>query len=153
MNTVQKVVGHERFRMADFAQWGAALADGLGYSKEEFFIKYRESVDHKWKDSVEENTLAQRILDFLRSKGGEWHGSSVELLAQIKTNNNYDKAIPNHARLLSQELVRIAPMMRRIGVGIIRQEKREAGTGRRLFVITEIPRSCEQGVKSCEDCE
>jgi len=143
MNTVNKVAGHERFRMADFAQWGAALADELGYTKEEFFIKYRESVDHKWKDTVEESTLAQRILDFLRSNGNEWHGSSVELLEEIKHDNNHDKAIPSHARLLSQELTRIAPMMRRVGISIIKQEKREAGTGRRLFVIRKVPGNCE----------
>jgi hypothetical protein len=36
MVVIDSVSGHERFRMSDFAKWGAVLAEALGYSREEF---------------------------------------------------------------------------------------------------------------------
>ena len=40
MKTVSQISGHERFRMSDFVQRGGALAEALGYSRDEFFKKY-----------------------------------------------------------------------------------------------------------------
>jgi len=152
MGVVAQVSGHEKFRMADFARWGGALSEGLGYSREEFFSKYQESVDSKWQDTAEESTFAKKIRTFVDSHNGYWAGSPSELLSELSSDED-EKGIPKTAKWLSNELVRIAPVMRHVGIDIIK-DKREAGTGRRIFVLQKCaPNRCEDGVKIREFCE
>jgi len=158
MNEVDKVTGHEKFRMADFVQWGMALADYLGFSRQDFLVKYKESVDHKWEDTAEESSLVKRLTTLVMTNNGEWSGSAAELLDRIKPEGTKDKTIPDNARWLSTELMRIAPVMRNSGIDILRLNKREGGTGRRVFVLRKIDKQkceqgCEQGVSSCEQEE
>ena len=158
MGLVDKVTGHEKFRMADFAQWGAALAEAMGYSRNEFFNKYQESVDRKWQETAEDSTFAKKLVDLIDKKGGFWECSASELLEELKPDDSNSKA-PKNARWLSTELIRIAPVMRNIGIDIMKKEKREAGTGRRVFVLRKMtPNSgCEakreQGVRTNLFCE
>ena len=152
MGRVSQVTGHEKFRMSDFAQWGGALAEVLGYSQDEFFKKYQESVDRKWQDTAEDSVFAKRITEFLERHGGYWSGSPAELLSEIKPEDD-EKGIPKTAKWLSNELVRIAPVMRNVGIDIIK-DKREGGTGRRIFVIRKCERkTCEDGVRIGQFCE
>lgn len=156
MNELDKVTGHEKFRMADFVQWGIVLSEQLGFSSQEFLVKYKESVDRKWEDTAEGSSLVNRLTYLVMSNNGEWAGTAAELLEQIKPEGTTDKTLPNNARWLSTELMRIAPVMRNIGIDILRLEKREPGTGRRLFILRKIERETEceqdreQGVSSCE---
>jgi len=135
MAIVSDVKGHEKFRMSDFAKWGAALAETLGYSRDEFFKKYQESVEYKWEDTAEESPITQKLAYLVESNGGEWCGSATTLLGHIKPETGYDKRIPDNPKALSSELMRIAPVMRSIGIDIVRSKKRESGTGRKLFVL------------------
>ena len=156
MSELDKVIGHEKFRMADFVQWGIVLAEQLGFSSQEFLVKYKESVDHKWEDTAEGSSLVNRLTYLVMSNNGEWAGTAAELLEQIKPEGSTDKTLPNNARWLSTELMRIAPVMRNMGIDILRLEKREPGTGRRLFILRKIKRETEceqdreQGVSRCE---
>lgn len=138
MNTVDQVKGHEKFRMADFAQWGAALAEDMGFTQEEFFRKYQESVDRKWQDTAEESTLGNKIENLVGSNGGEWKGSVSELLELIKPEIGNDKWMPRTAKALANELMRIAPVMRNVGIDIARCKHREAGKGRKMFTLRRI---------------
>ena len=149
MNIVPIVKGHESFRMSDFAQWGAALAEALGYSQDEFFSKYQESVDRKWQDTAEDSPFAKRILEILDGCNGYWMGTVAGLLKELRSEENENIGIPKTAKWLSVELVRMAPVMRNVGIDIARQDKREGGTGRRLFVIRRMSKAeCEDW---CED--
>jgi hypothetical protein len=159
MRTVSQVTGHEKFRMADFAQWGGALAEVLGYSRDEFFQKYQESVKGKWQDTAEDSVFAKKIMDLMDKRNGYWEGSAAELLHEITPDSGEEKGMPKTAKWLSTELVRIAPVMRNVGVNIVKNKKREPGTGRRIFMLkrtgpTGCEDRCEQGVSSglfCED--
>ena len=159
MVIVNEVTGHEKFRMSDFAKWGAALAEALGYSRDEFFNKYQESVEHKWEDTAEENPIAQRLAYLVESNGGQWCGSATTLLEHIKPKAGFDKRIPDNPKALSSELMRIAPVMRGIGIDIMRSKKRESGTGRKLFILrknkgnTLFENGVNKGVNVCERCE
>ena len=151
---VAHVKGHERFRMSDFAQWGGALSEGLGYSRDEFFQKYQESVDRKWQDTAEDSTFAKRLITLVDKHGGFWEGSAADLLYEIAPKDNDERGTPKTAKWLSTELVRIAPVMRNVGVDIVKKDKREGGTGRRLFVIKRIKaKGSEQGVSNGSLCE
>ena len=138
MACVSYIEGYERYRMSDFAKWGAALSSALGYSEELFFQKYQESVEHKWEDTADESTLASRIRYLVESHGGEWVGSATVLLECIQPETGFDKSIPNNAKALGSELMRIAPVMRSVGIDISRSAKRESGTGRKVFVLKKI---------------
>jgi len=156
MAVIDGVSGHERFRMSDFAQWGAALAEYLGFSREEFFKKYQQSVDHKWEDTAEESTFAQRLVYLVESNGGEWAGSATTLLESIQPETGFDKTLPGNARALGSELMRIAPVMRSVGIDILRPEKREGGTGRKLVILRKVKGNSlfesgvNEGVNECE---
>lgn len=154
MAIIHKVKGHEKFRMADFAQWGAALAEALGFTQDEFFKKYQESVDRKWQDTAEDSALAKMIAGVIDSSNGEWRGSAAELLDEINPDRD-EKGIPVNAKWLSTELTRIAPVMRNVGIDIARKTKREAGTGRRVFILKKIPGAVLSGQDyGCEEgCE
>lgn len=151
MNTVSNINGHEKFRMSDFAQWGGALAEALGYSRYEFFRKYQESVERKWQDTAEDSAFAKKIIDFLEKHNGYWEGATAELLKELRSEDKDEIGTPKTAKWLSTELVRIAPVMRNVGIDIIKKEKRQAGTGRRIFVIRKMAANgCED---RCEDEE
>lgn len=152
MPLVSQIKGHERFRMSDFAQWGGALAEALGYSAKEFFQKYQESVDRKWQDTAEDSAFAKRLINLVDKHGGFWEGSAAALLYEIAPKDNDERGTPKTAKWLSTELVRIAPVMRNVGVDIVKKDKREGGTGRRLFVIRRI-KSSEQVVSNASLCE
>ena len=137
MGIVDKVTGHEKFRMADFAQWGAALAEAMSFTQEQFFKRYQESVDRKWQDTAEESVLGNKIVNLIGSNGGEWKGSTSELLTELNP-DSHEKGIPTNANWLSKELMRIAPVMRNVGIDILRKNKREGGTGKRIFVMRRI---------------
>jgi hypothetical protein len=146
MNTVSQITGHEKFRMSDFAQWGGALAEVLGYSQDEFFKKYQESVDRKWQDTADDSTFAKRLIELMDKHAGYWEGSAAELLHEVTHNDDDEKGMPKTAKWLSTELLRIAPVMRNVGVDIVKKDKREPGTGRRLFTIRRTEsKSCEEG--------
>jgi hypothetical protein len=158
MNTVSQIRGHDKFRMSDFAQWGGALAEALGYSQDEFFKKYQESVDRKWQETAEDSVFGKKISELLEAHGGYWTGSTAELLTEINPDDEDTKGIPKTAKWLSTELVRIAPVMRNVGIDIVKKEKREAGTGRRIFVIRKFDKNgcevkCEDGVSRRQFCE
>ena len=167
MAIVSTVKGHERFRMADFAQWGAALAEALGYSRDEFFKKYQESVAYKWEDTAEENPIIQKLTCLVESNKGKWCGSVTTLLEYIKPETSgfaarrvgYGKRIIDNPKALASELMRIAPVMRSIGIDIARGKKREAGTGRKLFILQKVKenllfkKDVNEGVNVCEPYE
>jgi len=114
------------------------LSQYLGFSREEFFKRYQQSVDHKWEDTAEESTFAQKLVYLVESNGGEWAGSATTLLESIKPETGFDKTLPGNARALGSELMRIAPVMRSVGIDILRPEKREGGTGRKLVVLRKV---------------
>ena len=109
-------------------------------------------MDSKWQDTAEESTFAKKIKTFFESHGGYWAGSPSELLSEISSDDD-EKGIPKTAKWLSNELIRIAPVMRHVGIDIIK-DKRQGGTGRRIFILKKCaPQSREDGVSISEFCE
>jgi len=94
-------------------------------------------VDRKWQDTAEESVLGNKIVNLIGSNGGEWKGSTSELLTELNP-DSHEKGIPTNANWLSKELMRIAPVMRNVGIDILRKNKREGGTGKRIFVMRRI---------------
>ena len=97
-------------------------------------------------------------MDLMDRRSGYWEGSAAELLHEMTPDSGEEKGIPKTAKWLSTELVRIAPVMRNVGIDIVKRERREPGTGRRIFMLKRTgPKSCEDrcedGVSSSLFCE
>lgn len=153
MGVVDQIKGHEAFRMSDFARWGAALAGPLGYSQDEFFTKYQESVKRKWEEAADINTLSGKIVELVQSQG-KWKGSYSDLLEAINPKNpNRDKNLPDSPRKLSSALKRIGPLLHTRKIKVAYPDKREAGIGRHLIVLhwaDEQIKGVNVGVNVCE---
>ena len=100
------------------------------------------SAYHKNQESANEvaldsSVIARSLLDFLENQGGQWEGSSAELLSHLEDRVSdqvkRDKSWPKNPRSLTGHLRRIAPNMRKEGWNLIqdRTSKKRTWTIRR----------------------
>jgi GNAT superfamily N-acetyltransferase len=68
-------------RMADFHQWGRAVAVAMGQTEDEFDAAYQVA-EGKQKRGASENTLAQGLLLFAKEIG-RWEGTPTELYERL----------------------------------------------------------------------
>ena len=71
-------------RMADFALWGCAISEALGFTKEEFLSAYKENIVQQTWTALNENVVGSAVLAFMENKT-EWDGTASELLQQLTT--------------------------------------------------------------------
>ncbi len=74
----------------------------------------------------------------MKKHNGYWEGTTAELLEELRSEDTESAGTPKTAKWLSTELVRVASVMRNVGIDIAKKEKRQAGTGRRIFVIKKM---------------
>ena len=98
MGIVDQIKGHKAFRMSDYARWGAALAEPLGYSQDEFFKKYQGSIDRKWEDAADVNTLNGKVVELMHERD-EWKGSFSELLEEVNPRSGQEGKGYREARI------------------------------------------------------
>jgi len=70
-------------RMADFAIWGRAIAEALGYTQEDFVNAYEENMNQQNDEALREHPVATAILAFMVDKD-EWVGTSSSLLVELE---------------------------------------------------------------------
>ena len=70
-------------RMADFARWGEAIAQALGYNADEFLTAYAGNVAAQNEAAIDASPVGQAIIDFME-KRKEWKGTPTELLGQLQ---------------------------------------------------------------------
>ena len=68
-------------RMADFAAYGAAAADALGFGADMFFKAYERNIQNQIWEVIDGSLLAKAVVDFARTLGSRtWRGSATHLL-------------------------------------------------------------------------
>jgi len=106
-------------RMADFTIWGCAIAEALGYTKEEFLTAYRNNIARQSEMLVNENTVASGIVLFMDDRDS-WRGTATELLQELSlthgVNPDQDRYWPKSPALLSRRLNEVSPHLRQIGL-------------------------------------
>ncbi|KKS56357.1 MAG: hypothetical protein UV20_C0014G0002 [Candidatus Magasanikbacteria bacterium GW2011_GWA2_42_32] len=65
-------------RMADFTRWGAAIAEALGYTKEEFLSAYGSNIASQNDEVLAENLTAVLLRTFMDGRE-DWEGTPTEL--------------------------------------------------------------------------
>lgn len=117
-------------RMADFARWVEAAAPALGWPQGYFVGIYAGSRTKGREEAVADNPLAGILLTLAES--APWRGTATELLALVQAGMNQSREAPATNRALTNQLKRLAPVLRTVGLEI-----RFGRTGRRRWIALE----------------
>jgi hypothetical protein len=109
-------------RMADFAVWVTAAEPALGWVDGRFMEAYKKNRDNANEIALEALPVTAPLLDFL-DYFRFWAGSASGLLAQLESRVSDQtkrmKAWPKAPRVMSMQLMRIAPNLRNIGWEVV----------------------------------
>ncbi|MFX1487299.1 MAG: hypothetical protein ACFFBS_09445, partial [Promethearchaeota archaeon] len=84
MSIVPKLKLESLPRMADFARWGAAVAEALGHSETDFLHAYNENINRQNEAAIASSPVAQAVIKFMEGKTS-WQGTPSELLAKLES--------------------------------------------------------------------
>jgi len=125
-------------RMADFARWGVAIEQALGFKLGDFLAAYRANIEHGISIALEASPVAWTLHEYLVRRK-EFVGSSSELLkalVEFTTDANgkptvarRDPAFPKSATRLSAEIDRVQPNLAKLGITVERWR-----TNRKRFI-------------------
>jgi hypothetical protein len=123
-------------RMADFALWGCAISEAIGYGKEVFLTTYLHNINSQNEEVLGDNPEAALLISFMENQT-EWTGTPSELLKIIKS-IGADKGIsendlPKSANVLSRKLVALKTNLEEAGLKVSRNK----GT-KRTFSIYKL---------------
>jgi hypothetical protein len=111
-------------RMADFAEWGEAIARALGYKHFEFLDAYFENIDQQHLEIVESDPFAETISKFIDYDTRSWISSPkvfINYLREYADANNIDNSkFPKALQTISFRLNKIKPtLLESLGIEII----------------------------------
>jgi primase-polymerase (primpol)-like protein len=138
-------------RMADFAFWGCAIAEALGYTKEQFLNAYKDNSTKQTEMLLGDNIVATAIIHFMDGKD-EWQGSSTKLLDLLGTQaffenvDTREKYWPKGASILSRRLNELSTSLKQIGLSVTSST---SGTERSIHIV-RTGRSVEEHVTRSE---
>ncbi len=108
-------------RMADFMNWGVAIAKALGNKEDEFIMAYQANIESQNAEIINSSTLAQAILTFMVDKD-RWEGTVQEAykgLIDLITVTKEDSTFPKHPNKLRKHLERIKPNLLDYGIKFV----------------------------------
>jgi putative DNA primase/helicase len=136
-------------RMADFARWGVAVEESLGFKPGEFLAAYNANIEEAHFSALDASPIANAFQAFLADHGS-FEGTALRLLQLLITfievhENGSQKLVRRHPRFpksanqLSAELARIEPNLNKRG---IRVERGRTNRGRfiRLEYVFAMPK-------------
>ncbi len=144
-------------RMADFARWGAAIAEAFGYQASDFLEAYSTNVRSQNVEVLSSNAIASTLLAFMEDKDS-YEGTPAELLdeltqkaEQLKIRTNM-RSWPGAPQSLSYRLNELRSNLREGGIEVvIGKGGRVKGEWKRLIRVAKIentvyPKSSENTV-------
>lgn len=111
-------------RMADFAVWGCAIAEALGYDKEEFLAAYNRNAFLRHEEALEASPVGSLIRGLMAGSTQRWEGSATELLnelaefAKCSGVSLQGRSWPGSAEALSRKLNEISPDLLKVGIRV-----------------------------------
>ncbi len=139
-------------RMADFALWGVAVAEALGYTKERFLEAYGAKIKEQSEEALASSVEAAALLTFMQDKS-EWTGTAQELLSeldfiQVDVGNHNQRIgarqLPKQPQVLMRRLNELKPNLRKEGIEITPEKK----GGIRTILIRKIEDNTDQIVQT-----
>ena len=112
-------------RMADFAQWGCAIAQALGYTNEDFLMAYQHNIYRQTEMLVNENIVATVMFSFMEDKD-DWKDTPTQLLKLLTDKAEFagidtrrEKFWPKGANILSRRLNELSTPLKQMGLSVI----------------------------------
>lgn len=111
-------------RMADFTYWGCAIAEALGYTKEDFLKAYRNNTIRQTEMLLNDNVVATAIIKFMEDKG-EWKNTPTKLLDELYNQalfaniDTREKYWPKGASALSRRLNELSTSLKQMGISVV----------------------------------
>lgn len=133
-------------RMADFAIWASAAMPALNIDADQFLSAYAGNRATANESAIESSLIAEPLLGLMNDRD-EWQGTATALLGELENRAAprivKQKGWPKRANVLSGELTRIAPNLRRMGIDV------ESGksAGRRYIAIRTTAQNSVQTVQ------
>ena len=113
-------------RMADFCKWAVAC-EGAFWPAGGFMVAYRDAQASATEDVLEESPIFSALRRYLEETGG-FEGSAEELLKRLndrRLDKVNDRGWPTTGAMLSKQVIRLAPSMRRLGYTVEHKRKRQ----------------------------
>jgi len=129
-------------RMADFARVLAALDDADGADGLALGL-YRAQAGRVAGEVLEADAVAVAILSLLDRTGGQWEGTTAELLQAIRPADKFPHGWPETARALAGRLKRLTPALRAASVEVERDR-----TGHERARRLTLRRAAENNVRT-----
>jgi len=136
-------------RMADFATWGCAIAEAIGYTQNEFLEAYNRNISSQDKEILYENPVAV-LIDQLMADKTLWEGTASKLLEELNflLPSNSPKVLPKMPNHLSQELNRIKGNLEKANIKVTRKDGSQ-----RVITIEKFPDGIPTENKPTEQVE
>jgi hypothetical protein len=121
--------------MADFAGWGCAIAESIGYSQQEFLDAYNKNISSQNREILYEDPVALLVLKFMENQK-IWEGTATSLLTELTflASDEVKKSLPKAANHLSNSLNRIKSNLEGANIKISREDGKE-----RKIIIENFP--------------
>jgi len=139
-------------RMADFAKWGVAIEEDLGYPSGSFIAAYRANIEAAHTAAIEASPVAVLIYDYMVERNHRgFRGPALRLLQELTdfveqrehvqagngSGNRSQKLVRKHPRWpksanqLSGEIARVEPNLAKMGIAV----DRGRSNGRRWIAL------------------
>lgn len=109
-------------RMADFARWGCAIAEAIGFDQQDFTNAYQANIDSQNDEAIYASSVAQAILVHMADRD-EWIGTPSELLGLLtkiafERNLETDRTWPKGPVWLTRRINEVEPNLKSRGIEI-----------------------------------
>lgn len=112
-------------RMADFAEWGAAIAQALGYEAKEFTAAYDANIKSQTHEALAASPIAGAVIALMQYET-KWEGTSTQLFEWLTEHigavTAHSKSWPKTAASMTKKLNPLVTNLRAIGIEVIRRE-------------------------------
>ena len=128
-------------RMADFSEWGFAIAEALNIGGDNFLKAYEANIEKQNKEALEASPIAIAVIELLKKEPTSLINASPEYILQrlkeiadeFRIDYISNKFWPRDARWLWRRLQEIAPNLKKVGI-LVEKGK----TDERFIKITDI---------------
>lgn len=137
MNIYPKTRLDKLGRMADFTEWGYAIAKALGIEGEQFLEAYLSNQNKANEEAIQSNPVAATIVSLMKSKY-KWVGSVTDLLKTLETKAEAElidtkvKIWPKASHVLSKRIKEVKSNLEQVGISY---DIRHAGKYKKITII------------------
>lgn len=135
-------------RMADFARWGCAIAQALGYKAEDFLSAYNTNIRAQNEEVLDDDPVAAAVVKLMEHRD-QWEDTPSKLLEELEQVaaslkiNTRAKSWPKAPNALTRRLNVVGTNLQDIGIRVKRGK-----SGPRFWSIQKVAENTVQSVQN-----